>query len=148
MQNRKVLLGSGIAGVLSLDILTKWLAQRYLLAPIEFLPFWRLEFTENSNLAFGIPFPRGLTVLLSIFAVIFLGNLFVKNVRKSSKIGVIAFALIFGGAIGNLGERILFGRVTDFVYLIGIPNFNLADAALSAGVVLLIIFYSKIFVKN
>jgi signal peptidase II len=52
-----------------------------------------------------------------------------------------------GGAIGNLGERIFFGQVTDFIALLTIPNFNLADTALTIGVILLIIFHSKIFTK-
>ena len=57
------------------------------------------------------------------------------------------FALLLGGAFGNLTERIFFKKVTDFISLSIIPNFNLADAALTIGVALLIIFHSKIFKK-
>lgn len=146
MQNREIFWG-GLAGILFFDIFTKICVQKNLLTPIEILPFLKLEFAENSNLAFGIEFPRILIILLSIFALFLIGNIFVKNVRKSSKIGVFAFALIFGGAIGNLSERIIFGRVTDFVALSIIPNFNLADAALTTGVAILVLFYSKIFTK-
>ncbi len=121
--------------------------QKYLVAPIELLPFLKFELTENTRLAFGIDFPRVLIILLSIFAIAFLGNIFVKNVRKHSKIGRVAFVLIFGGALGNLGERIVFGRVTDFVALSIIPNFNLADAALTIGVAILILGNSKIFIQ-
>jgi signal peptidase II len=147
MQKRIILLGLGVAVTLFLDIFTKFLAKKFLTNPIEILPILWLEFTENSQLAFGIPFPRVLTILLSIAAIIFFLNLFVKNVQKESKIGLIAFALILGGALGNLGERILFGKVIDFISLLDIPNFNLADTALTIGIILLIIFHPKIFNK-
>ncbi len=147
MQRRNILLGT-VAGItLFLDFLTKFFAQKFLLQTIEILPFFRLELTKNSNLAFGIPFPRILIILLSVFVIIFLGNLFVKNLRKESKIGTISFALLFGGALGNLGERIFFGEVTDFISFLGIPNFNIADAALTIGTALLIILYQKVFIK-
>lgn len=145
MQKRNIFLGGTIAGIVFLDVVSKYLIRKLLLTPTEILPILKLEFTENPNLAFGIPFPRILTILLSILAIIFFGNLFVKNVQKNSKIGTVAFGLILGGAIGNLGERIIFGQVTDFIALLTIPNFNLADTALTIGVILLIIFHSKIF---
>lgn len=131
--------------VLFLDLTTKHLAQTFLTTPVEILPILQLQLSKNANLAFGIPFPRILTILLSIAAIIFFGNLFVKNVRKESKIGLIAFALILGGALGNLSERIWCGEVIDFISLLSIPNFNLADSALTIGVSLLILFHSKIF---
>lgn len=147
MQIRKIFFWSGLIGILFFDILTKFFAQKYIVAPIELLPFLKLELTENVNLAFGIHFPRVLIILLSIFAIAFLGNIFVKNVRKHSKIGLVAFILIFGGAFGNLSERIIFGRVTDFVVLSIIPNFNLADSALTIGVAILIFFSRQIFIQ-
>ncbi|MBU1089452.1 signal peptidase II [Patescibacteria group bacterium] len=149
MQKQNILLFAGIALVASLDFFVKFLARKFLVPAqtVEIFPFLKLEFTQNSNLAFGIPFPRSLIILLSIFAIIFLGNLFVKNVKKESKIGVVAFALLLGGAFGNLTERIFFGKVTDFISLSIIPNFNLADAALTIGITLLIIFHRRIFKK-
>ena len=55
----------------------------------------------------------------------------------------IGFALIIGGAIGNLIDRISFGRVTDFLdFHLGIhhwPVFNVADSAITVGVILLIL---------
>jgi len=149
MRKQNILLVAGIALIALLDFFGKFLAQSFLIPaqPIKILPFLKLELTQNSNLAFGIPFPRGLIILLSVAAIIFLGNLFVKNVKKKSKIGMVAFALLLGGAFGNLMERILFGKVTDFISLSIIPNFNFADAALTIGVALLIIFHHRIFEK-
>ncbi|MFA6458165.1 MAG: signal peptidase II [Patescibacteria group bacterium] len=147
MKNRGIFWGA-LTGIVFLDILTKFGAQKYLFVPHKILPFLKLEFVENSNLAFGIEFPRVWIILLSLVALGILGNIFVKNVRKTSKIGAFAFGIIFGGALANLGERIIFAHVTDFVALSIIPNFNLADTALTLGVATLIAFHSKIFKKN
>ncbi|MCK5472357.1 signal peptidase II [Candidatus Gracilibacteria bacterium] len=149
MRRLNILLVAGIMLIAFFDFFTKFLAQSSLTPaqPIKILPFLKLELTQNSSLAFGIPFPRGLIILLSVAAIIFLGNLFVKNVKKESKIGIVAFALLLGGAFGNLMERILFGKVTDFISLSIIPNFNFADTALTIGVALLIIFHHRVFEK-
>ena len=147
MQKQNTLLIAGIALVTFFDVFSKFLAQKFLAKSIEILPILKLELAENSQLAFGIPFPRILIILLSIAAIIFFGNLFAKSVQKESKLGTITFALILGGALGNLGERILFGKVTDFISFLIIPNFNLADASLTIGVTLIILFHYKIFTK-
>ncbi|MFH0834032.1 MAG: signal peptidase II [Patescibacteria group bacterium] len=147
MQNRGIFWGT-LATTGLLDLLVKFLVRKYLVVPIQILPFFKLEFVENPHLAFGFELGQIWIVLFSFVALLLLGNIFVKNVRKSSKIGAFAFGLIFGGALANLGERIFFSRVTDFIALAPIPNFNLADAALSIGVATLVLFYSKIFQKN
>ena len=147
MQNRGIF-WSVFGGTIFVDLLTKFFVQNYLLTPLKIFPFLSLKLTENPNLAFGIAFPRFLIIAFSIFALLLIGNIFVKNVRKNSKIGALAFALIFGGAITNLGERIFLGHVTDFISLSIIPNFNVADTALTFGVALIIIFHSNIFKKN
>ena len=62
---------------------------------------------------------------------------------------VIALNLVLGGAIGNVIDRILFGKVTDFIdFYIGnwhYATFNVADMAISAGAILLI--YSELIIK-
>jgi signal peptidase II len=56
----------------------------------------------------------------------------------------VPFALIIGGAIGNLIDRLRFGHVTDFIQVYhqdwAFPSFNIADSAISIGAVLLIMF--------
>lgn len=125
----------------------------------------RWTFVENPGMAFGLDF--GMPVILSLFSIgasIFLVHL----LRKTSADGWsglrIALALILGGAAGNLIDRVFYGvfynyaplfygRVVDFVD-VDIPNFallgrelerfyifNIADAAVSVGVVLLLFFY-------
>lgn len=65
-----------------------------------------------------------------------------------NKVGVVSFALILGGAVGNLIDRIRFGYVTDFIsihlrdFFYWFP-FNIADAALTVGICILIYYFCK-----
>ncbi|MFH1375819.1 MAG: signal peptidase II [Patescibacteria group bacterium] len=147
MFKQRIFLAAGIAIALFLDLFTKRLAEKYFAEPFEIFPFLSFELSHNRALAFGIPFPLPLTILLSVSAVAILGWLFVKNLRKDSKIGLISLTLLLGGALGNLLERILTSQVTDFIALFFIPNFNLADTFLTFGVIILILGSKKIF-KN
>jgi signal peptidase II len=125
----------------------------------------RVTYVENPGMAFGLNF--GMPVILSLFSIaasVFLVYL-LKRTEKDGMSGLrIALALILGGAVGNLIDRTFFGmfygyaplfygRVVDFVD-IDIPDitflgnelkrfyvFNIADAAVSIGVVMLIFFY-------
>ena len=68
-------------------------------------------------------------------------------------LATVALGLVFGGAIGNQIDRIRFGAVTDFIYarLWGDfywPAFNVADAAISVGMVLLIWFIITLSLKK
>ena len=84
------------------------------------------------------------TVWLIVFSIIFLAALFVLNhfIKKPNLLYYISFSMIFGGAIGNLYDRIAFGYVRDFIKLdfMNFPIFNIADSFLCVGVVLFCIF--------
>jgi signal peptidase II len=127
--------------------------------------FLRFTYVENPGMAFGLNF--GMPIILSTFSIaasVFLVYLIRRN-RESDNIGLrIAFAMILGGAVGNLIDRVFYGlfynygplfygKVVDFVD-VNIPDlklfgnelhrfyvFNIADAAVSVGVVLLLFFY-------
>jgi signal peptidase II len=53
----------------------------------------------------------------------------------------VAIGLLAGGALGNLSDRVRDGAVTDYVDFLSWPSFNLADVAITAGVVLLALSY-------
>ncbi len=84
------------------------------------------------------------TVWLIVISIIFLAALFVLNhfIKKPNLLYYISFSMIFGGAIGNLYDRIAFGYVRDFIKLdfMNFPIFNIADSFLCVGVVLFCIF--------
>ena len=105
-----------------------------------------LHFTyvTNDGMAFGLSFPGGkhvlliMTILLTGFIVGFLWK--EKNGHPLIKYGL---ALILGGAIGNLIDRLLYGKVVDFLDLM-IGNFhwyifNIADSSVTIGMILFII---------
>lgn len=96
----------------------------------------------NTGAAWSI-FSNG-TVWLIVISIIFLAALFVLNrfIKKKNLLYYISFSMIFGGAIGNLYDRIAFGYVRDFIKLdfMNFPIFNIADTFLCVGVFLFCIF--------
>ena len=100
--------------------------------------------TKNDGIAFGLGggmrYGAVLWSVLSIVAVFLLVFFYVKYVRRRPA-NTIAFALIIGGALGNLTDRISAdGKVLDFIQLsfINWPAFNIADAAIVVGVVIMV----------
>jgi signal peptidase II len=106
--------------------------------------YWDWELAKNPGAAFS-SFVGGhaAPILLSILAAIALVGIGIAaaRTRPDEKLKLAALALVGGGALGNLIDRIKDGAVTDFVrWRIGghmWPIFNVADAALLIGVVLL-----------
>lgn len=108
--------------------------------------FFNLRYSENSGVAFGMlqQLPGG-RLLLTLMAVAAFA-LVIAYLRKTDPAATrlhVALGLVGGGAIGNLIDRIKFGRVTDFIvwHIKGHewPAFNIADAALCIGVGLMLL---------
>lgn len=100
------------------------------LGPLEF------THTHNDGVAFGLAGGGGVFVIvLSLVALVALG-VFVASVPGRNATWL-AGGLILGGAVGNLIDRIRLGYVTDFISLPHWPAFNLADCAITMGVVVL-----------
>lgn len=102
----------------------------------------RLTYIENPGMAFGINFGGQLffTVFASIATVIIF--IYIVRARRERLPSRLALSLILGGAVGNLIDRYLYGRVVDFID-IGVggtrwPVFNMADSAVTVGMVILI----------
>jgi len=136
-------------GVLALDQWTKRLATLHLAnrSPIDVIgEYVRLTFAQNSGVAFslgaGTRFPF---YLFSIAAAVVILWLLARG--RVPRMGQqVALALILGGALGNLVDRITTGQVVDFIE-IGLghlrwPVFNVADSAVSTGVVLFLLLGS------
>lgn len=148
-------LAVGIVGVvLVLDILTKlWVVQSFALyESVPVLGDWvRLTYTHNRGAAFGIhvgEHSRVFFLLLSLVALVVLGLIY-RATPARDRLRIAALALVAGGALGNILDRIRFERgVVDFLDLgIGVhrwPVFNVADMAVSTGAILLLLsFYSE-----
>jgi signal peptidase II len=134
---------AAVAGtVLALDLITKRWATETLSGrpPVPVLgEIVQFTYTRNTGIAFGlgagVPFPYW---LFSVAAAAVIVYLFVRQrVPRPSR--QVALALILGGALGNLVDRVTTGEVVDFI-LVGYrgwhwPVFNVADSAVSVGVV-------------
>jgi len=126
----------------------------------------RLTFIENPGMAFGIDV--GGKLFLTIFSIFASIGIFIYlyKIRGEAFVIRLALALILGGAIGNLIDRVFYGvifgegplfygKVVDFIdvdffnldvmgfHLNRFPVFNLADSSVSIGVVMLLVFHRR-----
>ncbi len=91
---------------------------------------------HNRGVAFGLASGGGAAlVVLTVAALLFVGVLFARNPTRPGM--WVAVGLLAGGALGNLVDRVRAGAVTDYVDMLGWPPFNLADAAITLGVLVL-----------
>lgn len=105
----------------------------------------RLSFIyiENTGSAFGLLANQTfLIIIISIAALLFI-LLFLRYLSPATTLSIVSIGLIMGGAVGNLIDRLRFGYVTDFIYFrlwgnFHWPAFNIADAAITVGVFVLI----------
>lgn len=128
-----------------LDQITKALAVEYLSdGPASIIGTdVQLELRYNSGGAFSLF--QSFTPLLAILAVV-IAIVLVRAVRHAEDtLSIVALALVLGGALGNLIDRIarapgfLRGEVVDFVRVGSFPTFNVADSAITIGAILLIV---------
>ena len=142
----------GISGtVVLLDMATKaWITSNFVLYSRHPVigDFFRLTYTHNPGAAFGINIGEHSRVFflgLSLVALVVLAVLY-HSTETSNRLRLSAIALVIGGAIGNIIDRIRYERgVVDFLdFGIGdarFPIFNVADIAVSTGAILLLISF-------
>lgn len=132
------------AGVVAADQLTKALAASKLLlgAPVPVIgDVVRFTLVHNTGAAFGLfPGSRGPFIVISILAIAVVLYLFLRETYRALHHRVL-LGCILGGAIGNLIDRVRLGYVVDFVDIgagsVRWPVFNVADSAVTLGVILL-----------
>ena len=140
--------------VVLIDRMTKWLiAEKITLHDsVDVIPgLFRLTHVQNQGAAFGLfsespsEFKVGMLILFSVAALAVVSALLWKNGNAMNATAV-ALSLVFGGALGNLWDRVAAGRVIDFLdFYLGShhwPAFNVADSAIVVGALLLL---SEIF---
>lgn len=136
------------AGVVLLDQLAKWAAVKYLIrhAEIALAPFLNLTLVFNRGAAFGFLNDAAgwqnlfFVAVASIACAVIVYLLW--RLERDNRIVAVALALILGGAVGNLIDRLLNGYVIDFIDVYyrnwHWPAFNVADSAITIGAVLLV----------
>jgi len=142
--------------LVAFDIFSKVIANNNLLfgqSTETFIPFIKLLLIYNSGIAFGIFDDRGdlasnLLLILTILITLYLLWMIITETRYRYKI---ALSFIVSGAIGNVLDRIYDGSVTDFLHLkiynYSLFVFNLADAFITIGAILIIYFEFKVYLK-
>ena len=112
----------------------------------EILPFFDLRFTQNFGISLGMFQATSPEMTMALIAITGLIALVVTvwMVRERSLVDIIGLALILGGAIGNIRDRYLFGYVVDYADLhFGefrpFMIFNIADAAITFGVIIILV---------
>jgi signal peptidase II len=137
----QLIIGGTAALVIAVDQLTKSLAVHYLRdAPAHLVGPLRLALTFNSGAAFSLA--QGLTPELVIVGVALVAVVVVVGRAASTATTAIAVGLVLGGALGNLVDRLVRsngGAVIDFIDLRYWPTFNVADACIVVGAVLLVL---------
>jgi signal peptidase II len=126
--------------VTALDALTKWWARRALAAGARHVVgplWWRLEYNEGISFSLKGASPWVTTLLTALLAVAVLA----VAVRARRGLATYGFALIVGGGVGNVLDRLAATphRVTDFISVGSFAVFNVADASITVGVVLLLL---------
>ncbi|CCG42050.1 signal peptidase II [Magnetospirillum molischianum] len=151
--------GLGLSAlVIALDQASKWAIVEKVMRPegvegtpfytflrIELTPFLDLVMTWNRGVSFGIGNgaasldPLILSALSGVIVLALVGWLY----RAGSSVVRLAVALIVGGAVGNIIDRLRYGAVADFIdaHIAGHhwPAFNLADSAITVGAVILVV---------
>ena len=143
--------GFSIAALIfALDQLSKWVVTGPLqlreVGQIVLLPIFNLTYTENNGISLGLlnaTNPVGRWMLVALTSVIAVGVAYWIG-KEKNRFDQLALGMVLGGALGNILDRVRFGYVVDFAdlhfgdfrpFLV----FNVGDAAISIGVVILLL---------
>jgi len=137
------------AAIFVVDQLVKWYLMDWVMLPlvekIELLPFFDLRFTRNYGVSLGLLTAESMEMrwgLVALTGAIALG-VFVWILREKARGDILGLSLVLGGAAGNIRDRVLHGFVVDYAdlhfgefrpFLI----FNIADAAITIGVLIIL----------
>lgn len=137
---------SCVAIFLFFDLLTKWLAQKYLGAPITIWPnVLELKLSYNPGIAFSIPVPNIVMVVASPLLIAGIVWIFLKQLTTHlTLLTTLITGLLIAGGLGNFINRVTEGAVIDFIDFSFWPSFNLADAYLTIAAFLILTFHGRI----
>jgi signal peptidase II len=148
---RQVILILTVLGIAGCDVSTKRLAEDSLAGqpPVTIIPgAVELSYTENPGVAFNLervappPVRRVLVFAIPLALVGFMAWLLFSR-RGLPAWQAAAYAIVLGGAAGNLIDRVALGHVVDFIHVRGWPVFNVADIAVVGGALMLLLVRSR-----
>jgi len=135
------LFGAVLAVTLTVDLLTKYLAENSLAVGEvrEVLPFLQLQLTHNDGVAFGMLGGSTILIVVANIVALLVVCTYVLLERRPV-LGGIAGGMIVGGSLGNMIQRVTGdGHVTDFLKFPHWPNFNAADVFIDVGLAMVVI---------
>lgn len=125
--------------------LLDWIANppaRLPFGSVEVLPFFNLSMVWNEGISFGLFHGSGIWILVGL-ALLITVVFSVWMTRATGWLQTISLAMVIGGAVGNVIDRLRFGAVADFFdfHVAGwhYPAFNVADCGITVGIALLVI---------
>lgn len=129
--------------ICALDQLLKWLIRAKLAdgQGVTVIPgVLQIYHIQNTGGAFSI-LPNQIWLFVLVALVVIVAVIVISRKIHANTLTKIGLGLLLGGAIGNMTDRVLIHSVTDYVYfsIIHFPIFNLADASIDVGVLLLLI---------
>ena len=127
-----------------IDRISKYLALNKLPGRGVYLfKYLQFQLQNNFGIAFGILLPSTLIIILISLIIISLFYYFLKNIKKENYLNIFLLGLVIIGSLSNLIDRIIHKSVIDFIQIGLWPTFNLADAFISIGIILFLIFNIK-----
>jgi signal peptidase II len=139
-----------------LDFVTKQMAESFLsyAQPIYVLPVFDLTLLYNKGAACSFLANEGgwqrwffTFIAVGVSAIL---TIWLMKLKPSEKLLSAALALVIGGALGNLYDRLVYGHVIDFIHVHWdhnyFPEFNIADSAISLGAAMLL--YESLFMQK
>ena len=142
---RTTLLLSGLAlggGVFAFDHLTKAVFFGKETRSI-FLSILETTSHHNLGLIADVPVPSWLVIGMTSSIAVIVAFAFVRSVLRSETSRALSLALIIGGALGNLYDRLVLGYVFDWIMLFHWSIINIADIAIGAGIILYLLSFRK-----
>jgi len=142
--------------IVIIDQLSKWWIRAYFAKNplLDSIPVWgdffRITFVENTGAAFSMTLGSPLInrIIFVVVALVAIGVLFWLLKQSNSRLSSLGYSLVIGGATGNLIDRILRGKVTDFFdndfpdfIMHRWPVYNIADSAIFVAMLLLAVYF-------
>lgn len=143
LKRREALLFIAAAAVLALDQISKAAVMRYLEPQVPWNPIEPLRnivsltYVTNTGAAFGLLPQLGNVYVVVALLVVAALLVFYRQLALSHWLAQVCLGLQLGGAVGNLVDRLRYGRVIDFIDFKVWPVFNVADSSIVIGVVIL-----------
>lgn len=130
-----VLITSGL--FLLTDQILKWQAWHNWTSPHLIFPYFGWQLFLNPGVAFGLPLSNTLTVIITLPMIGLIGYLFFNELKKNPPTPnlLLAWSMVFAGAISNLIDRIIYSQVVDY-FLVGTAVINIGDALIVGGLII------------